>query len=109
MACDMRYARDVLPEKLAEQGWDQDDIDLLEKEIELARRKAEKEAYGRGDSYAKQQAAMDDAEQKARKVAHDRMHARLEAAMDEIRKLGDAKKIPVHHGHGREVDRDDTE
>lgn len=107
MPCDMRYARDILPEKLAEQGWSQAEIDLLEKEVELAVQKAKKESYEKRETLGEQNARMAEAEQKARKVAHERMHAAMEKAMDEIRKMGAAKKLPVGHGHGRGGDDDD--
>jgi hypothetical protein len=95
MPCNMMFRRELLPEKLAEQGWDNDEIQLLEMEIELAIQKAKKASFERGDTLAQQKAAMYEADKAARKVAHERMHAKLDTMMDDIRSMGDAKKIPV--------------
>lgn len=99
MVCDMTMRREVLKEKLAEQGWNEDEIDLLEKEIELARQKAKAESYKNGETLSQQERRMRIAEQEARKIAHDRMHAKLDDMMQDIKALGDAKKIP----HGDKV------
>ena len=65
MPCDMRVAvRD-----LAEQGWTDDDIDLLEKEIEVARAKANRKAVAAGFNRAENEAPMNEAERETRKVA----------------------------------------
>lgn len=91
MPCNMR----VKPAELAKEGWSEDQINLLEKEIELARQRAKKVAYDKGYTLETQKEMMEKAEQQARKTAHERMHALLEADMAKIRQFGEAKEIPV--------------
>lgn len=69
-------------EAMAAEGWTDDEIELLKKEIELARRIAEREAkMNRRTTLAQQTAYMDQAEFNARVVGHDRHH-RKQAAED---------------------------
>lgn len=93
MPCDMRRV-----EELAEQGWNPQEIEQLRKEVELARAEANTEAYEMGLTLTQQREMEARAERKARKIAHDRFHAKLERAMEEIRNLGDAK-VAVHANH----------
>ena len=79
MPCDMRSY-----EKMAEDGWTDDEIELLKKEIELARRIAERQASQRGKTLAQQQNDMKVAEKQARVVAHDRHHRKEKAQSDEL-------------------------
>jgi signal transduction histidine kinase len=72
---------------MAEAGWRQEDIDQLEAEVELARRKAEAQSFAEGDTLSRQQDRIRRAEKEARDVAHDRHHRRLEDAMKEINAL----------------------
>jgi hypothetical protein len=95
----MEYAREILPEKLAEQGWNDQEIKQLEMELELAIQKAKKESYDNGETLARQKDRMKKAEKQARKIAHDRMHAKLEKMMEDIAELGDKKEIPEEAKH----------
>lgn len=65
-------------EAMAEAGWRQEDIEQLELEVELARRKAEAQSYSDGDTLARQQQRIAAAENAVRKEAHDRWHRELE-------------------------------
>lgn len=91
----MEMSRAELRPKLAEQGWSDEEIELLEKEIELARQKAKAQSYRDGETLAAQEVRMRDAEMEARKFAHERMHAELDAIMEKLRQMGDAKALPT--------------
>ncbi len=82
--------------EMAEQGWSPDEIELLKKEVTLARETAKVESYNRGDTLDQQEKRMKSAEKQARQVAHDRMHAKLGSMMHEISSLAVAhKKLKV--------------
>lgn len=53
-------------------------------EVELAKRKAEATSFADGDTLARQQQLMKQAEKEARDVAHDRHHRELGDAMKAI-------------------------
>lgn len=97
MPCDMERF-----EALAEQGWTDDEVQQLRKEVELARAEANQMGYQVGATRSTQRQMEDIAEQRARKVAHDRFHAKLEAAMEEIRGLA-RNVVPVHANAHDEV------
>lgn len=71
-------------EAMAEAGLTDDEIELLKKEVELARAVAQAEAYRDGLSQKQQQRNMDSAEADVRAVAHDRFHAKLREMSDQI-------------------------
>lgn len=81
-------------EAMAEAGWPQEDIDLLKKEIEVARQQAKRDAALAGTTATQQRRLMDIAEQRARAEAHDRWHRKLADFFDSLPK-GDAKHM-VH-------------
>lgn len=97
MPCDMRYKRELLKEKMAEQGWSDEEIKQLELELELAIQKAKKASADAGETLGQQNKRMSLAEKEARKIAHDRMHAKLDAMMAQIIELK-AVKATQHHG-----------
>lgn len=82
--------------ELAEAGWSQDEIELLEKEVELAKQKAKAASYASGDTLIQQEKRVRAAEKAAQKKAHDEFHAKLDAMMKEINHLVAARmKVPV--------------
>lgn len=72
---------------MAKAGWRQDQIEQLEREVELARRKAEAASFANGDTLARQQQLIKAAEKEARDVAHDRWHRELADNMKEMNAL----------------------
>lgn len=86
-------SRAVYREKLATEGWSPEEIDRLDKEVELAARKAEAQAYTEGRTKSEQERAMELAAKKAQKIAHDRMHAMLGDYMHQINSLKKAIRI----------------
>lgn len=96
MPCDMTMRREMLRPALAEQGWDDDEIKQLELELELAIQKAKKESYENGETLAQQKKRMAEAEKTARKVAHERMHAKLADMMEKIRIMAKEKEKVEH-------------
>lgn len=71
-------------EEMAEAGLTDDEIELLKKEVELARAVAQAEAFRDGLSQKQQQRNIEQAETDARAVAHDRFHAKLRDMSDQI-------------------------
>lgn len=94
MPCDMMFRREMLRVKLAEQGWNEDEIRQLELELELEIQKAKKKSYEDGDTLAQQKERMSFAEKEIRKKHHEMMHAKLDKMMQDIKEMGDAKAIP---------------
>lgn len=107
MSCDgMSYAKTMeqAKPKLAVAGWSPERIANLEAEVQLAREKAKATSYGNGETLSQQQQAVKFAEAEAIRIAHEEMHAQLEADMVQIKALGDAKVMvygePARsHGH----------
>lgn len=81
---------------MAEAGWTEDEIVQMEKEVQLARAKANQAAAEIGLTRKQQLALEDKAEHAARVEAHDRMHRKLKEIMDALPK-GNAKVL-VHAG-----------
>lgn len=103
MPCDMER---ITKPALAKQGWSDAEIELLEKEIELAKQKAKADSFAKKETLIDQKRAMVEAEQRARKIAHDRFHAKEQEFWEQLQELGDAKALPVGlraiHGHVKE-------
>lgn len=87
-------------EAMAEAGWRQDQIEQLEREVELAKRKAEAASYANGDTKARQEQLVKRAEKEARDIAHDRWHRELGESMTEINALNAfvAENPDTHYG-----------
>lgn len=84
---------------MAEQGWTDEEITQLQNEVNLARAEANKLAAEMGLTRAQGQYMETKAVDKALEEAHDRFHAKLNAAMAQIEYMG-AKKLPVAaHAH----------
>jgi hypothetical protein len=89
MPCDYKSRREM-----AEAGWSEDEIVEMEKEIQLARAKANRAAAQAGCTRTQQRNLEDIAEKEARVTAHDRMHRKLKDLLDAI--TGGAAKEIVH-------------
>ena len=74
-------------EAMAQAGWRQDQIEQLEREVELARRKAEAQSFADGDTLTRQQQRIAAAEKSARGIAHDRWHRELGDDMKQMNAL----------------------
>lgn len=83
-------------EQMAKAGYSAEDIALMEKEVELARMQANVEAADRGLTQRQQRDLELQAMTQARKRFDQKMHAKLDKMMADIKALGDAKKLPVH-------------
>jgi hypothetical protein len=79
--------------EMAKKGWSEDEIKLLKMEVQLARQKAKAESFSRGDTKYAQDQNMKKAETKAKKIAHDRFHAKLGSMHHEIKSLAKAHSI----------------
>ena len=83
---------------MATAGWSPEKIQELEREVELARRKAEAASFAAGDTRTEQQRKVAAAEKAALKVAHDREHAVLSDMAKDIEKMRAFRGAnPGHH------------
>lgn len=89
---------DGVREAIAREGWSPEEIKLMEQEIELARRKAEAQAFSEGRTLREQQDAMDRAVKDKVKELHDREHAKLADISKQVKDMAEfRKKHPGHH------------
>lgn len=90
-------------EELAESGWTEDEITTMEREVELARAKANAEVVRNGGTKSQSERAMEIAGANAKRKAHGEFHARLDRMMDDILALGEAiEPVPAHVHAGTE-------
>ena len=77
---------------MAKAGWSETELDLLRKEIELAKAEAQTDSFRSGDTLSDQKRKVAAAEKRAREVAHDRFHAKIAAMTSEINRMAAWKK-----------------
>lgn len=86
---------------MAEAGWTDEEIQNLENEVELARRKAEATSYGQGDTRAEQNRKVAQAQKDALREIHDREHRKQVDAVKEIEEMAVFRKAnPRTHYSG---------